>query len=282
MATGRAGKIAKRTHCGAQLELFAVAAGAKVEAAGAGVPVAAPLRGVLALPETGASALERWAAKMARGRDVRVIYTDNRVVLASLSGAETAPVLRAHRVFRLAPDAVAEALAKLYLGRPRRATRRDLQQRLRAFLREHEDAVPASKAPPRVKPPQGEHRDLRPVLERVNRTWFGGRLDVVIGWSPRPARRTLARWHEVSGDKSRIVVNSLLDAAVVPARVLDYLVYHEALHETLRDRMEGRRRVYHHAEFRRREAMFPDLAAVGAAAEQVAERLWRSHRRRKR
>ncbi len=280
MVSGRARKIAKPAHCGAQLELFQLQLDA-VRAPAVPPEQATPLRGDLALPESGTTALERWGAKMARGRAVRVRYTDNRVVLASLGGTDAAPVLRAHRIFRAAPDGVAEALAKLYLGRPRRATRRELQRRLRDFIREHEDAVPATKAPPRLKPPSGEVRDLRPILERVNHTWFEGALDVVIGWSPRPARRTLARWHEVAGDRSRIVVNSLLDAAVVPERVLDYLVYHEALHETLRDRMEGSRRVYHHTEFRRRERLFPDLEGVGLAAERVAERLWRSFRRRK-
>jgi hypothetical protein len=276
VSKGRAGKISKRTPCGTQLEMFEL----EPAPAPAREP-AAPLRGDLSRNEPGPTALERWAAKMARGRDVQVVYTENRVVLASLGGTDEAPCLRAHRIFRAASDGVAEALAKLYLGRPRRTTRRELQRRLREFIRVHEDAVPATKAPPRVRPPAGEARDLRPILERVNRTWFGGKLDVIIGWSPRPARRTLARWHEVSGDRSRIVVNSLLDAAVVPERVLDYLVYHEALHETLRDRMEGGRRVYHHAEFRRRERLFPDLDGVGAEAERVAERLWRSYRRRR-
>ena len=243
---------------GRQLELF-------------GPGAAAP-----AAPRT-ATPIEGWAGRLARGRDVRVVFTENRVVLASLGGSREAPRLRVHRIFAEAPEPVAEAVARLYLAPPRRGLRHEMQTRLRDFIRRHDGASPAA-APPRATPPRGTAHDLRPLLARVSGRWFDGRLEVVVGWSMRPARRTLARWYEVTGDRSRILVNRLLDAADVPERVLEYLLYHEALHEVLRDRRCKGRRVYHHPEFHRRERLFPSHVAVGTEAERLLERLWRRHR----
>ncbi|MCI0341805.1 MAG: hypothetical protein L0216_11760 [Planctomycetales bacterium] len=225
------------------------------------------------------SPLERWVRHLG-GSAARVVVTSNRTVLASLGGPFEARRLRVHPVLAGAPDPVAEALARLYLQSPRRDTRRALHARLRTYLREHEAELPTPTGP-RLAPPEGEIHDLAAVFRRVNERFFGGRLQVELGWTRKPGRRTLSRWYEVPGAISRIGVNRLLDHEDVPARVLEYLLYHEGLHELLRDHRHRGKRVYHHAEFRRRERLFQGWREAGREAERFLARLWRTLRARR-
>ncbi len=221
-----------------------------------------------------ATPLERWVGLVAGRRSARVVVTENRTVLASIAGPPEAPRLRVHRVLAEAPEPVAEALALLYLGHPRREARRALHAQVRGYLRSRERELPTPSGP-RLDRPHGEIHDLAAALRRVNERFFGGRLVVEVGWTRKPGRRTLSRWYEVPGAVSRIGVNRLLDNEDVPARVIEYLLYHEGLHETLRDRLRAGKRVYHHAEFRRRERLFEGWREAGREAERLLASLWR-------
>ena len=167
-------------------------------------------------------------------------------------------ILRAQPIFREAPAPVAEAIVRIYLGRPRREQRRSLSHLIHAW---HHREAPLPPSPPPDRRRRSLHHDLDGLFHQVNRSWFEGRLDLDIALSPRPARRTMGR-HERRNPKSLILVNPLLDHPDVERWYLDFLVYHECLHEVIRPRVTGGRIEVHPPEFRAREREHPDHPRV--------------------
>jgi hypothetical protein len=74
----------------------------------------------------------------------------------------------------------------------------------------------------------GEHFDLAEIFDRLNRTYFAGRLpQPVLTWSARKTYRILG--HHDSTHET-IVVSRSLDDKSTPPYVVDYVVFHEMLH----------------------------------------------------
>ena len=107
---------------------------------------------------------------------------------------------------------------------------------------------------------EGTHFDLRPIFDRLNERYFGGRLrGYKVMWGRR--RRHRPREYFVFGtiqEEDRVIrINPLLDQPFVPLWFLQYVLYHEMLHSVVPDESfrRGRRRV-HTEEFNRREREF--------------------------
>lgn len=204
-------------------------------------------------------ALEASIARLVPQKDVEVCYTRNETVILSLSPRRDGrSVLRAHECFRNAPPDVADAAIRLYLKRSRKNDRRHDTHVVTCW---HHDAaaVPPSLTRDALHP--GVHHDLRAVLEGVNRQWFESALDLDITFGRRPARRTMGR-HERRTPRSAVIVNPLLDHPWVTRWYLDYLVFHECLHEVHPARPVRGRMMLHPPEFREHEKTHPDFARV--------------------
>src|SRR5437764_2732814 len=107
---------------------------------------------------------------------------------------------------------------------------------------------------------EGTHFDLRPIFEKLNERYFGGRLrSYKVMWGRR--RKHRPREYFVFGtiqEEDRVIrINPLLDQSFVPSWFLRYILYHEMLHSVVPDEVlnNGRRRV-HTEEFNRRERRF--------------------------
>ena len=215
---------------------------------------------------------------------VRVQFTDNRTVLLSVRRLEGGLILRAHRCFESAPREVVDAVIRLYLTRSPKTERRRLAHRVTVW---HQSvaAPPESVGAGRINP--GQHHDLRATLERVNRDHFDGRLDLDITFGLRPSRRQLGH-HERRAPKSLIVLNPILDHPWITAWYLDFLVFHEMLHEVLPPVPTAKRLLVHPPEFRRRERLHPDYERsqpyekwiMGAAWKQLLVAAQREQRQR--
>jgi len=109
---------------------------------------------------------------------------------------------------------------------------------------------------------KGRCRDLDEVFLRVNRDYFGGRLERPrMGWS-RSVRRGEFGHYQPSTDT--ITINRALDAPDVPLCAIDYVMFHELLHKKLGTmRVNGRRRL-HTPEFRTAERRFMDFSEASA------------------
>jgi len=118
--------------------------------------------------------------------------------------------------------------------------------------------------------PAAPTHDLEAILDRVNRRYFGGRLEVAIAWSRygRPARRRRRRFRPRGPRRSTLKLGSwsprdrlvrihpVLDHPTVPEYVVASVVHHELLHAEMGQEIVAGRRRLHTPEFRRREREF--------------------------
>lgn len=215
--------------------------------------------------------LEGALARMTPDRPVSVRYTRNRTIILSLRpDRDGGWVLRAHRSFRAAPAAVADAAVRLYLGHSGPRERRRLSG---VVTRWHQDSAepPRSVAPEELRP--GRFHDLPSILERVRREWFPGGLDLDITFGDRTAKRLMGR-HERREPRSLVVINPVLDHPWITAWYLEYLVYHECLHEVVPPVPDGNRLLLHPPEFRRLEARHPFRARAPAYERWIMGPAW--------
>lgn len=81
-----------------------------------------------------------------------------------------------------------------------------------------------------VTPPKGEHFDLRRVLARVDRAYFGGNRPFAlpqVAWAPLDAHNA---WAVYVIKDDQILIEKSLDDPETPAFVIEYLLMHELLH----------------------------------------------------
>jgi len=103
--------------------------------------------------------------------------------------------------------------------------------------------------------PIGKYVDLEPLFNNINKQYFDLSLNINgIGWTQRILKSCYANYALAYGI---ININLAFDHPDVPTYVLEYLVYHEALHSIYPPRMIHGRFVKHASEFRKTEKMFP-------------------------
>ena len=203
---------------------------------------------------------------------VVVRFTQNRSVILSISqnvGGHL--VLRAHESFRSAPVEIAEAIALLYLKRLRKDTHRRLSHLVTCW---HHTVATPPLAPERSELIAGTHHNLTTTLALVNREWFDGQLSVDITYAEKPSRRLMGK-HQRRRPCSLILINPVLDHPWITAWYLNYLIYHECLHELIPPRSEGGRMLIHPKEFRARERKHPDSGRAKPYERWFTGRAWR-------
>ncbi len=182
--------------------------------------------------------------------------------------------LRVHRLFSNAPDEVLEAIVVQFFTHVSRPSSRALRARIMDFVHHNRELTLATTALPRMRPPRGEVYDLEEVRDHVVRRFVPerrrARPGLRVGWSRRATPSLMGKWVETpERQPNLIVINRLLDDRRVPRFYVDYIVYHEVLHDLFPiDRRDGRW-VQHPPEFRRRERQFTHFAAA---------RLWERER----
>ena len=81
-----------------------------------------------------------------------------------------------------------------------------------------------------VLAPRGDHFDLRRLLARVDRAYFGADRPFTlpdVGWAPLDGHNA---WAVYVLKDDRILIEKSLDSAKTPAFVIEYLLMHEMLH----------------------------------------------------
>jgi hypothetical protein len=190
---------------------------------------------------------------------VDIIFTNNRSTMVSFKRLNGRIVVRLHRLFRHANEEILDSLA-LYLGN--RDNKASMQ--IDGFIAAHRSEIHHSAlSTSRPLKSEGQHHDLKVVLERVNKRYFEGKIDVQIGWARNPARKGRKNTKTVSRalatysySDHTIRVSPILDALDVPEYVIDWIVYHEMLHHVLPvEESHGRHR-YHTRRFKTLERAF--------------------------
>jgi hypothetical protein len=201
-----------------------------------------------------------WRLSADLGIPVRLAVTDNRSTMVSFRRGGNALQLRLHHMFLDAPETVLRAVAD-YAGRGHRHAGnllddyiRGQQPRIRQFRRETDADLN----------PVGRCFDLQRLFEAVNRTYFQEGIQARIGWGRMPPRRRRKsiRLGVYDHQTREIRIHPALDRPEVPAFFVEFIVFHEMLHQLFPSTGRGGRRVHHPRAFRDREKAYPHYAAA--------------------
>jgi hypothetical protein len=191
---------------------------------------------------------------------VRLVVHDNRSTMVSYRRRSGVVHYRIHHMFLDAPPEVVRALAEFAgAARGMAARRRAAGDRIDAYVRKHRARIAAPR-PARVVA-RGHTHDLQAIYDRLNATWFDGRIEARIGWGAvqgRRRRRTIKTGVYVQ-DARLIRIHRALDRPEVPELYVAMVVFHEMLHQAVPAVERRGRRIVHGPEFRRREREYPDF-----------------------
>ena len=117
---------------------------------------------------------------------------------------------------------------------------------------------------------KGEYYDLKESFERVNSQYFNGGLSIpTLTWSQR---KTKIRFGHHDDAMDTIVISRTLDDYKLPQYLLDYIMYHEALHIKHEISYENGRRTVHSREFRDDEKKFANRERAEALLKKISGR----------
>ena len=166
--------------------------------------------------------------------------------------------IRLHNIFKNAPEHVFDAILKIYTCFTRKSTRTACRKIIKNFITQNQHRIVCKPKTSRILPdPVGKVFDLREIYNNLNIKYFSSRLDLHITWSHKPNKRLMGTWKDTGLEKNLIRINRLLDTKKVPAYYINYLVYHEMLHEVFKQKMVNGRIQRHPKEFRKLERNFP-------------------------
>jgi hypothetical protein len=208
------------------------------------------------------SSLERRIrAHLERG-SVRVTLTDNRYTMISVrrlpqgSSRDRHYDVRLHHMFAEADPSVTRALARYIADNDRDASRA-----LGEFIDSHQAEVRgrARRAPTQLVVTDGDHHDLRAIYDDLNQRYFAGKIDAVITWGPRigqPRRRNSIKMGSYSVEDRLIRLHRSLDRGFVPRFFVEWIVFHEMLHQVHDIKVKNGRREFHSKAFLADERTF--------------------------
>ena len=189
------------------------------------------------------------------GKPVTLIFTDNASVMISFRKLKTGIVLRLHRMFREADKNVVEAIIGYVQSRDRKSS-----LILNEFIKCNNSVVRKNS---RCRSPDidthGKYHDLKVIYRHLNRTYFGGKLDVTITWGRKNGRKPHRhiRLGSYSYENKIIRIHPALDRDWVPGYFVESVVYHEMLHAHFQVARRNGRVRYHTPEFHQLERRNP-------------------------
>jgi hypothetical protein len=189
------------------------------------------------------------------GLPVRLSVTDNRTTMISFRRAPSALRLRLHHMFLDAPEPVVRAVAD-YAGRGHRRAGRVLDD----FIRREQPRIRQERdlSDERFSP-VGRFFHLEEIRDRLNERFFQGGVRACIGWGRTPGRRRRKsiRLGVYDHQTHEIRIHPALDHPEVPRFFVEFIVFHEMLHQLFPSSNGPGRRVHHPRAFRDRERAFP-------------------------
>jgi hypothetical protein len=201
----------------------------------------------------------RIRAHMGRGGSLAITLTDNRYTMISVRREpEQDPRyrVRLHHMFAEAPSSISRALA-LYISR----NDADSSRRLGEFIDANQHKVRADDrrggGPALVT--RGQVHDLGDIYNSLNARYFGGSIEATITWGPRsgkPRRRNSIKMGSYSLEDRLIRIHRSLDRRFVPRFFVEWIVYHEMLHQVHEAPIVNGRRRFHTREFLEDEAAY--------------------------
>lgn len=208
------------------------------------------------------------------GRRVRLFLTDNRSSMVSVrSRAGGVLEIRMQRMFLDAPPEVLDDVENLVLGR------NSDRAALRAFVDSNLETVRNGSVPPRPPPVErlvSAHHDLAAYARSLNETYLGGRSRAAVVWGRRNTTRSSRSIRFASYDpaRNRITINRKLDRPDIPRYFVEFVLFHEMLHEVLGigERADGKRDIHGNL-FQLMEGTYPDYHKAVRFERELVKRL---------
>lgn len=190
---------------------------------------------------------------------VAVVWHTNRHSMLSVKRLRLGYQFRMHVVFATSEPQLVNAIARLA-----RNNDRDASVMIDRFILENANAI-ADTAQPRDVITAGEAYDLQKLFSDLNERFFENRVNARITWGRGSAgRRRSIKLGSYHASERLIRVHPALDQTFVPKFFIDFVIFHEMLHEQLGVTEQGGRRCVHPPEFRALEARFPEAKEAWA------------------
>jgi hypothetical protein len=186
--------------------------------------------------------------------------TDNRYTMISVKREKGLFRLRLHHMFLDAEPDVVSALGR-YVAR----NDRDASQLLSRFIDVNQRKIRRA----RYRRPavvtietRGEIHDLESIYDDLNHRYFENIIDARITWGQRALpgakrrRRNSIKMGSYSVEDRLIRIHPSLDRIFVPRMFVEWIVYHEMLHQKHDIPLVGGRRQFHTPDFLAEEATF--------------------------
>jgi hypothetical protein len=235
--------------------------------------------------------LER-ALRVCLGAEIALALTDNTRVMISARVRAGITHVRLHHMFVDADDETLRAVAR-FLSEGQRKTCQVLQRFIESRgARIHPPRKPARKAASasrrtqavssritRAREVSGRHHDLEQIYRDINARYFETAVEACIGWARmarglgRRQKRRSIKLGSYMGRLRSIRIHPVLDAGWVPRFFVEYIVYHEMLHDVIGMPVKNGRRRLHGPDFRARERMFEHYAEAIAWERDNVDRL---------
>ena len=194
------------------------------------------------------------------GSPIRLTVTDNRSSMFSFREPRgELMTVRLHHMFLDAPPSIVEDLVAFTRGGPQRRAASD---RIDRFIEDNIDRLRPFESTfrPRKVHSLGRFWDLKAIFDTLNARFFGGRIEAQIGWGRLPKKRNRRTIRlGVYDPRARMIrVHPALDHPDVPAYFIEFIVFHEMLHQAVPAAEKNGRQAFHGQAFRERERAFPD------------------------
>jgi hypothetical protein len=206
--------------------------------------------------------LERRIAQHVPEGRLALAVTDNRYTMISVKREKGLFRLRLHHMFLDAAPDVVRALGRYVARNDREASRM-----LGRFIDIHQRKIRRARRPTHVVAnvtieTMGEVHDLRQIYDSVNHRYFDNRIDARITWGQRlqpggkRRRRNSIKMGSYSVEDRLIRIHPSLDRSFVPRLFVEWIVYHEMLHQKHDIPVVGGRRRFHTPAFMAEEASY--------------------------
>ena len=201
----------------------------------------------------------RITAELPAGR-LALAVTDNRYTMISVKREKGLYRLRLHHMFLDAEQEVVKALGR-YVGE----NDRDASTLLGRYIDVNQHMIRRARRLRQTTvtlETTGEIYDLQEIYDALNVLYFGERIEARITWGQRPLpkmkkrRRNSIKMGSYSVEDRLIRIHPSLDRLFVPRYFVEWIVYHEMLHQKHDIPVVGGRRQFHTAEFLLEEAAF--------------------------
>lgn len=208
------------------------------------------------------------------GQELKVLLTvhDNRSTMISFRRQPPLLKIRAHHMFLDAPVSVVQSIAD-YAGRGKASAGVVIDN----YIAHQQTRIREFSSRPSLLEPQGQCFDLQELFVKLNEAFFANQVKARIGWGRNTSkrRRKSIRLGVYDHKAREIRIHPALDRPDVPRFFVEFIVFHEMLHQLFPSDRDMGRHVHHPKAFRERERAFPKYEAAMAWEHQHLQELLR-------